>query len=181
MCRWRLLVLVLPVVLALGCRKSREETGLQIASVITGGQIRPADGDGGGGIESSVTGTIHSVGGDLGTWDATLTNCQSGERNGFYGADFSAAGSTDLRLRYVHDEAAGDVVKVLIPGKDGEALRFDREASCTKLEGSVQKTNISTWTPKGTIRHVKGHVNFDCTHSNGAGHVTGSVTFANCH
>jgi hypothetical protein len=131
--------------------------------------------------QTSVTGKVHSAGGELGTWDATLSDCQSGERNGFYGADFYVPGSDDLRLRYVHDEAAGEVVKIAIPSKKDEFMVFDRAAKCSVLEGSVEKTNVSTSTTHGNIRHVNGHVKFACTDSHGKGHVTGEVTFSDCH
>ena len=128
-----------------------------------------------------VTGSLHSVGGELGTWDLALTRCQSGEYNGFYGVDFYDASSDNMRLRYVHDEAVGDVVKVAIPSKEHRALVFDRDAKCSVLEGSVEKLNVTTWTSKGKIRHLSGRVKLDCVHSNGAGHVTGEATFSHCH
>jgi len=131
--------------------------------------------------QTSVTGKVHSAGGELGTWDIALSDCQSGEVNGFYGADFYAAGSSEMRLRYVHDEAAGDVVKVAVPSKKGAVLVFDRAAKCSVLEGSIERTNVTTWTPKGKIRHVNGHVTFDCSDSGGKGHVSGEATFSHCH
>jgi hypothetical protein len=130
---------------------------------------------------TKITGNVRSVGGELGTFDIALTSCQSGEVNGFFGADFYAAGSDEMRLRYVHDEAKGDIVKVAIPSKKSRALSFDRADKCTILEGSIEKTNVSTSTSKGKIRHLDGHVKFDCTYTPGGGHVTGEVTFAHCH
>jgi hypothetical protein len=130
---------------------------------------------------TKITGNVHSVGGELGTFDIVLTSCQSGEVNGFFGADFYAPGSDEMRLRYVHDEAKGDIVKVAIPSKKSRALSFDRSDKCTVLEGSVEKTNVSTATTKGKIRHLDGHVKFDCTYTPGGGHVTGEVTFSHCH
>jgi hypothetical protein len=131
------------------------------------------------GFQASVTGNVHSVGGELGTWDATINDCHSGEVHGFYGADFGVASQPSWTFRYVHDEAAGDVVKVLIPTKD-TALVFDRDAKCTVLEGSVTKTNVTKWTNKGNIRLLNGQVKFDCVHSKGAGHITGNATFSMC-
>jgi hypothetical protein len=130
-----------------------------------------------------VTGNIHSVGGELGTWDIVLGDCQSGERNGFYGADFYVAGDDNLRLRYVHDEAVGDVVKVVYPTKMDTAIVFDRSSKCAVLEGAVQRSNITTksWNHGGAIRHVNGHMKLDCRHTDGKGRVTGEVTFTNCH
>jgi hypothetical protein len=130
---------------------------------------------------TTITGNVHSVGGELGTFDIALTSCQSGEYNGFYGADFYVAGSDEMRLRYVHDEAKGDIVKVAIPSKKDRALPFDRTDKCKILEGSIEKTNFASSTPKGKIRHLNGHVKFDCTYTPGAGHVTGEVTFSHCH
>jgi len=129
---------------------------------------------------TTVTGKMHSVGGELGTWDIALGECTSGESSGFFGVDFYVTGSEDLRLRYVHDEAKGDVVKIGIPSKKGKVLVPDRDA-CTVLEGSVEKTNFKTWTPTGEIRHLNGHVKFDCKVSDGKGHVTGEATFSHCH
>jgi hypothetical protein len=131
-------------------------------------------------VPASVTGNVHSVGGQLGTWDITLDKCASGEVEGFFGVDFSAPGSDDLRLRYVHDEGEGDIVKVVYPTKKDTARAFDRDDKCAVLEGHVEKTNITTWTPKGKIRHVKGHVKFDCK-TDGGGHIKGEATFSDCH
>jgi hypothetical protein len=131
--------------------------------------------------QTSITGKMHSVGGELGTWDVALNECHSGESEGFYGVDFYVKGSDELRLRYVHDEAKGDVVKIGIPSKKDTALVLDRSDGCTVLDGALEKTNFTTWTPKGKIRHLSGHVKFDCKHSAGKGHVTGEVTFSHCH
>jgi hypothetical protein len=132
-------------------------------------------------LVTSITGKVHSVGGELGTWDITLNDCKSGEIAGFFGVDFTAPGSEDLRLRYVHDEGSGDVVKVMYPSNKTKARVFDRSDTCAVLEGSVEKTNISAWTPKGKVRYLNGHVKFDCTQTGGKGRVTGEATFAGCH
>ena len=132
-------------------------------------------------VQTKVTGSVHSEGGALGTWQITLDSCQSGERNGFYGVDFYAPGSNDLRLRYVHDEAQGEVVKIVYPSKKDTALVLDRNEKCAVLEGNVEKTNVSTGTAKGRIRHLSGHVKFDCKHTGGKGHVSGEATFSHCH
>jgi hypothetical protein len=130
-----------------------------------------------GAISRTLSGNVHSVGGDLGTWDMTLDECQSGEINGFYGVDFYVAGNN--RMRYVHDEAKGEIVKLKVP-ETTNWMVFDRNAQCAVVEGNIEKTNVTTWTPKGNIRHVSGHVKFDCTNSKGKGHVTGEATFAHC-
>jgi hypothetical protein len=130
--------------------------------------------------QTKVAGNVHFEGGPLGTTDTALGACQSGEVNGFFGVDFYVAGSTDTRLRYVHDEAAGDVVKVAVPGKSELAV-FGRSAKCSVLEGSLEKTNFNTWTPKGNIRHLNGHVKFDCPTGGGKARVSGEATFSHCH
>jgi hypothetical protein len=133
-------------------------------------------------LESSAHGSIHSEGGKLGTWDVEITDCESGEVKGFFGVDLYGAGSDHLRLRYVHDEAAGEIVKVAYPDDPTNVNQFDREDACTTLEGHVEKTNVRSWTPKGNIVHVNGHVKFDCKHTDSDGsHVTGDVTFMQCH
>jgi hypothetical protein len=133
-------------------------------------------------VTSVTSGNVHAVGGELGTFDITLSDCQSGEHNNFYGADFYAPGSDNLRLRYVHDEAAGDIVKVAIPSKPGTVTVFDREAKCTVLEGAIAKTNITTSRAKGNIKYINGHVKFDCAQFGAVkGRVSGQATFANCH
>jgi hypothetical protein len=133
-------------------------------------------------VTSTTSGNVHAVGGELGTFDITLNDCQSGEHNNFYGADFYAPGSDDLRLRYVHDEAAGDIVKVAIPSKPGTVTVFDRQAKCTVLEGAIEKTNITTSRAKGNIKYINGHVKFDCAQfGSGKGRVSGQATFTNCH
>jgi len=127
-------------------------------------------------ISRNLSGTVHSVGGDLGTWDMTFDECQSGEINGFYGVDFYVAGNN--RARYVHDEAKGELVKLKIPDTT-TWMTFDGDAQCKVLDASIEKTNVTQWTPKGNIRHVSGHVKFDCPSKN-KGHVTGDVTFSHC-
>lgn len=191
---WRIVAgfafVVVPALVA--CRKDTGHGAPPVASATTGG---------GGGLpglpagaasalasalatnaETGVTGNVRSAGGELGTWDIALDDCQSGEHDGFYGVDLYAPGSNKMRVRYVHDEAVGEVVKVAIPAKQGSALVFDRDAKCAVLEGNVQKQDVWTGRTKSTrIRHVQGHVKFDCTHTGGAGHVTGEATFTNCH
>lgn len=130
-------------------------------------------------VSAKVTGSIHSVGGRLGTWDVTLNDCRSGEAFGFFGVDFYAPGSDALRLRYVHDEANGTIVKIAYPTKPGTVYELRREDSCAVLEGSLRKTNVSTWTPQGNIRHLNGNVKFDCP-VEGQGRVTGEATFSDC-
>jgi hypothetical protein len=131
--------------------------------------------------QPSVAGRVHSTGGELGTWDIALDSCQSGQNSGFFGVDFFVTGSTEMRVRYVHDEAAGDVVKVAIPSRPGSALVFDRAAKCSVLEGALEKTNFNTWTPKGNVTHLNGHVKIDCAASGGKGHVSGEAIFTHCH
>ncbi len=132
-------------------------------------------------FQASVTGRVHSAGGELGSWDIALSDCQSGESNGFFGVDFYVAGSDHMRLRYVHDEAMGEIVKVTYPSKPGTANVFNRNDKCSVLEGSVEKMNVTNWTPKGRIRHLSGHLKFDCIHTDGTGHVSGEATFSHCH
>ena len=133
-----------------------------------------------GKAKASVTGNVHSVGGDLGNWDITLSDCQSGELDGFYGVDFYVAGSDEMRVRYVHDEASGDVIKVPIPPAMTNMRVFGRTTKCAVLDGNLEKTNVSTWTPKGKVRHLNGHVKFDCSYDDGKAHVTGEATFSHC-
>ncbi len=180
---WRLVAGFLLLVPFVGCQNDRAKKAVAAAAsaqalVASAQAIASAAETEGATI---ITGSMHSVGGELGTFDVTLTSCQSGEYNGFYGADFYATGSDDLRLRYVHDEARGDIVKIAFPAKKGTVRVFDRDDKCKILEGGVQKTNFSTRTSKGQIRHVNGHVKFDCAYTPGAGHVTGDVTFSHCH
>jgi hypothetical protein len=130
--------------------------------------------------EAKVAGSIHSVGGALGTWDVVLEECRSGESLGFFGVDFYIKASDEVRLRYVHDEANGTIVKVGYPSKKGTAYRINNTDGCAVLEGTLQKTNVRSWTPKGKISHLTGHVKFDCP-VEGKGHVTGEVTFSDCH
>jgi hypothetical protein len=84
----------------------------------------------------------------------------------------------------VHDEAAGDIVKVAIPSKPGTVTVFDREAKCTVLEGSIQRApgNVTTSRATGLIKYINGHVKFDCAQfGSGKGRVSGQATFTNCH
>jgi hypothetical protein len=132
-----------------------------------------------GAFNSKIDGKIHSVGGELGTWDITLDECHSGEADGFFGVDFYVKGSDELRLRYVHDEAAGTVVKIGIPSKKDTAYRLTRDDGCKVLDGDLQKTNVTQWSRKGDIHLLNGNVKFDCP-IDGGGHVTGDVTFTYC-
>ena len=69
--------------------------------------------------------------------------------------------------------------KVRIPGQR-TALVFAPE-DCDTLDGAVEKTNINTWTPRGSVNHLRGHVTFECRHTSGTGLVTGNLVFSNCH
>lgn len=189
------LSLVAFVGLSFGCRNEEAEkqaaaarASAQAAAAATASTISAAQGNAGAlasavaaEAQTTVTGKLRSEGGELGTWDVVLAECRSGEVNGFYGVDFSVAGGKDVRLRYVHDEAKGEVVKVANPTKPDAMLVLDRDSKCTILEGALEKTNVTTWTPKGKIRHLDGRVKFDCRHSSGKGRVTGEATFAHCH
>ncbi len=165
-----------PAIAAPGCKRHRQAflDTQGIGSAVSVAMSAQAQSHG------AVSGTVHSVGGAAGTWDTTLADCESGELDGFYGVDFYASGSDDLRLRYVHDEAKGDIVKIPIPPKMKDWLVLSNEkGACTLLEGKLEKTNVSTWTPKGKVRHLNGHVKFDCTTAD-KGHVNGEVTFSQC-
>lgn len=189
------LSLVAVVGLASGCRNEEAEkqaaaarASAQAAAAATASTISAAEGNAralasavAAETQTTVTGKLRSEGGELGTWDVVLTECRSGEVNGFYGVDFSVAGSKDVRLRYVHDEAKGAVVKIANPTKPDAMLVLDRDAKCTVLEGSLEKTDATTWTPKGKIRHLDGRVKLDCKHSAGKGRVTAEATFTHCH
>lgn len=162
------------LVLAVGCKDNPLKRGLEeaasaqaMASAVTAQS------------QTTITGNVHSAGGKLGTWDIVLSSCQSGEVQGFYGVDFYVAGNNEMRLRYVHDEATGDVVKVAAPSSD-DVYVFGHNMKCSSMDGSIEKTNVTTWTPKGKIRHVNGHVKFDCSDTAG-NHVTGEATFSHCH
>jgi len=132
-----------------------------------------------GKMKANVTGTMHTEGGDLAKADLTFDDCQSGELDGFYGVDFYVAGDDGMRMRYVHDEASGDVIKVPVPPENTKLRIFGHQTKCAVLDGHLEKTNVSTWTPKGKIRHLNGHVKFDCSDETQA-HVTGEVTFSHC-
>ena len=176
------------LILALGCGSSETQPPAEkkpdpaaVGKSIADNAVKNAEAMGSAMLEqvkTTVTGSVHSVGGDVGTWDIDLHECQTGEYNGFYGADFYVG--KQLRLRYVHDEAVGEVVKVMIPSKKDTARVFDRDATCTVLDGSIERTNVTTWTSKGRMRHVNGHVKFDCT-DRSKGRVTGDITFSHCH
>ncbi len=166
------------LVLVSGCGKNHDEPsrGSADTAAVPGAALAAELG------HAVVTGNVHSVGGKLGTWDVALSDCQTGEYNGFYGADFFVAGTTNIRLRYVHDEATGEVLKIFYPNEKNSAAVFDRTDKCAILEGAVTKMNARTRVPgKGDIRHVEGHVKFDCAYDTNTGHVTGDVTFSHCH
>lgn len=179
------------VALSVGCRDDRERQAAEAAASAHAAAAAAA-GEAIGSAQAlasaaaaqsptSIRGAVHSVGGELGSWDIVLGDCQSGESNGFYGVDLYVAGTKDLRLRYVHDEAKGEIVKIVHPSKQDTMLVLDRNEKCAVLEGSLEKTSFTTWTPKGKIRHLSGRVKFDCKHTGGKGRVTGEATFSHCH
>lgn len=176
----------LSLVVLVGCKSKENPTKPSIAVQLNGVQetINSAQALGSAAVAESqtkITGKLHSEGGTLGNFDVDLTACKSGEVNGFFGVDFFATGSDDLRLRYVHDEAKGEIVKVAYPTNvKKDTVQVLDPAACKVIEGNVEKTNFQTWTPKGNIRHVNGHVKFDCA-ADGKGHVTGEATFSHCH
>jgi hypothetical protein len=170
--------------LSVGCKDNPSDPLAQALAAAASAQAAAASAQAMGSAavaesQARVIGNVHAGGGELGNWDVVLTGCQSGESKGFYGVDFFSAGTEEARLRYVHDEAMGDVVKVGVPGKADTMVVFGHDTKCSVLAGSIEKTNVTTWTPKGKIRHVNGHVKFDC--KDGKEHVTGEATFSHCH
>lgn len=154
-----------------GCRRTDHDAPSSSASMPTASELG----------HPVVAGTIHSENGALGTWDVALNDCQSGEYKGFFGADFFVSGTNNIRLRYVHDEAAGEVIKIFYPNEKNTAAVFNRNDTCSVLEGTASKMKVRTRVAGvGDVRHVEGHVKFDCTYDDG-GHVTGEVTFSHCH
>jgi hypothetical protein len=121
---------------------------------------------------NKVSGTISSTGGELGTWTMHPDRCQSGARNQFRGVQLFEDG--DLHGTAYLAPVGGEPAITVNIGTGGSARRFGA-SECRVLDGSVEPQNSTV----NDVRSVEGHVRFDCTWHDE--HVTGDVTFGNCH
>ena len=120
-----------------------------------------------------VGGTITSSGGELGAWTMTPDSCQSGERNQYRGASFYTSRDKRLGVAFLDPMGGDRAVTVNVP-KGDNARRFN-PSDCKVLEGQVERQSSEV----NDVTNVKGWVKFDCAYRDE--HVTGDVTFENCH
>jgi hypothetical protein len=124
-----------------------------------------------------VQGRVVSEGGALGDFTIDLTSCRGGDAYGFHGVDVFIDGDDRPRLRYFRDPARGDLITVTIPGTD-QGLVLGRD-SCKTLDGEIEKHGYGGG--RTSVRWAfDGRLRFDCVHSGGTGHVSGSMTFRDC-
>ena len=119
-----------------------------------------------------INGTITSQGGELGTWSIQPDNCESGEVDQFRGVKlFAGSGNTHGT---VFLSPVGGEQKITINLGNGKARVFDQD-DCKVLDGDIHRENSRV----NRIYNISGRVRFDCAFKDE--HVTGDVTFENCH
>jgi hypothetical protein len=121
-----------------------------------------------------VTGTITSTGGELGTWTMQPDSCQSGERNQFRGVQLFGGDGNAHGTSFVTPFGGEPSISINLSNGSDKARLFHRD-DCKLLDGDVQRQNSRV----NRVYNVSGHVRFDCAYKDE--HVTGDVTFENCH
>lgn len=104
----------------------------------------------------------------------TPDECESGERNGFFGVDMWTAGNEEAHIRGILDAKDGPVVKLDIPGLD-QQVTLTAASKCELFEFHVERQDART----NHIQHVRGHLRLDCNESGLA--LAGDISFADCH
>jgi hypothetical protein len=120
-----------------------------------------------------LTGTITSSGGELGAWTIQPDSCQSGEREQFRGVQLFAGDSNKHGTAFI--SPFGGEQQISINLDHGGKARLFSSSDCKVLDGEIQRQNSRV----NRIYNVSGHVRFDCTYNEE--HVTGDLTFENCH
>jgi hypothetical protein len=125
------------------------------------------------GCTNELEGTAKITSKALGDHTIKPTECVSGERQGFFGADLREGGADDKTLRVINDPKEGYAVKVNIPGTKKAVLLS--ESRCETFDVSVEKQNSEI----NDIQNVRGRVKIACTVDDDK--ISADLKFANCH
>jgi hypothetical protein len=117
---------------------------------------------------TSVQGTFHASGTTLTDWTMTPTDCASGDRSDFLGAQLTDGSGHVVTI--VIDPTSGTAVEVSIPNT-GKAVKLDA-TMCSTFDVDAQFNN--TWV--NNIRGVDGHVHVVCDQQ-GLDHFDGNAQF----
>ena len=118
-------------------------------------------------FSSSLEGSL-KMSGELGDTTFTPDGCESGQLNGFFGAQLTSEASSSTIVRAIKDPAKGTMIAVEQGGK--KPVVFTPE-QCKKLEVNVRRTNTSV----NEVWVVEGHTSADCPG------LQGTVKFDGCH
>jgi len=117
---------------------------------------------------TSVQGSFHASGAALTDWTMTPTDCASGDRSDFLGAQLTDGSGHVVTV--IMDPTSGPSLVVGIPGT-GKAVALDG-SMCSTFDIDAQFNN--TWV--NNVRGVDGHVNVVCD-SPGLDHFDGNAHF----
>lgn len=104
----------------------------------------------------------------------TPDECESGERNGFFGVDMWTQGSEAVHIRAILDPKDGALVKLDLPDVD-PPLTLTRGGNCELLDFHVERQGSRT----NNIAHVRGHLKLDCAEPGLT--LQADISFADCH
>ena len=108
------------------------------------------------------------------TLSITPDECESGERNGFFGVDMSTQGVEGAHIRAISDPKDGATVKLDLPGLD-QTLTLTPGGNCEVLELKVSRQGSRT----NNIYHVQGHLRLECSEAGVT--LKADISFADCH
>lgn len=124
-------------------------------------------------LKSHVEGAISASGRALGTWTVHPTWCRSGQNSEFRGVQFFEDGGNEHGVGFHQPVGEPAFISVNMQSSN-KSYRFTDRA-CSVLDGTIQKQSSSV----NNVTNLRGHVKFDCT--DGGEHVSGDLTFENCH
>ncbi len=127
-----------------------------------------------GALDSDVFGQLTVEGTDFADFTVEPTWCQSGEWQGFFGADLVEGDSgSDRLIRVVQDPIDGPTLGINIPGED-RAIIVDG-TGCDVFEVEVFRQNSRV----NEIWNISGSIDIECIYIDGR--IEGTLDFSNCH
>lgn len=108
------------------------------------------------------------------TWTVTPSQCNSGQRQGFFGVDAREGDTDDKLVRVIHDPTASYILRLDVPGSD-QIINLPGGQGCSAFDIVVERQNSTI----NDVTNVRGHIRVACDLPDLK--VNADVTFANCH
>lgn len=108
------------------------------------------------------------------TWSVLPNQCNSGQRQGFFGVDAREGDSDDKLVRVIHDPTASYILRLDVPGSD-QHVNLPGGQGCSTFDIVVERQNSSI----NEVTNVRGHIRVTCDLPDLKVHA--DITFANCH